>query len=168
LHVSAVIMRVLDITDTFNVTLYLFGQAFTFRSKWPYNEICVCLVRISISPFLQATKALRESRVIALLCFLDFCTRRGEGSASHPGRFLPPGKTRYPLYRRLGGPQGRSGQVRKISPSPGFDPRTVQSVASHYTDWDTRPTVANVCSINRVTLNVRDILTHNKKVWAKL
>jgi len=29
-----------------------------------------------------------------------------EGSASRPGRSLPPGKTRYPLYRRLGGPQG--------------------------------------------------------------
>ena len=29
-----------------------------------------------------------------------------------------PGITRYPLYRRLGGPQGRSGQVRKISPPP--------------------------------------------------
>jgi hypothetical protein len=33
---------------------------------------------------------------------------------------------RYPLYRRLGGPHGRSGQVRKISPPPGFDSRTVQ------------------------------------------
>jgi hypothetical protein len=32
----------------------------------------------------------------------------GEGSASRPGRFTP-GKTRYPLYRRLGGPQDRSG-----------------------------------------------------------
>ena len=40
----------------------------------------------------------------------------GEWSASHPGCSLPPGKTRYPLYRRLGGPQGRSGQVRKILP----------------------------------------------------
>ena len=39
---------------------------------------------------------------------------------------LPVGKTRYPLYRRLDGPQGRSGHVRKISPPPGFDPRTVQ------------------------------------------
>jgi len=29
---------------------------------------------------------------------------------------LAPGKTRYPLYRRLGGPQGQSGLVRKISP----------------------------------------------------
>ena len=58
----------------------------------------------------------------------------GEGSASRPGRSLPPGKTRYPLYRRLGGPQ-----VGKISPRPGFDPRTVQPVASRYTDWATRP-----------------------------
>jgi hypothetical protein len=64
----------------------------------------------------------------------------GEGSASRPGRSLPPGKTRYPLYRRLGGPQGRSGQVRIISPPPGFDPRTVQPVASRYTDYATRPT----------------------------
>ena len=46
----------------------------------------------------------------------------------------PPGKTRWPLYRRLGGPQGRSGRMRKISPSPGFDPRTVQPVASRYAD----------------------------------
>ena len=64
----------------------------------------------------------------------------GKGSASRPGRSLPPGKTWYPLYRRLGGPQGRSGQVRNISPPPGFDPRTVQPVASRYTDWATRPT----------------------------
>ena len=64
----------------------------------------------------------------------------GEGSASRPGRSLPPGKTQYPLYRRLGGPQGRSGQVRKISPPPGFDPWTVQPVASRYTDYATRPT----------------------------
>ena len=39
------------------------------------------------------------------------------------------------VYRRLRGPQGRSGQVWKISPPPGFDPRIVQSVASRYTDW---------------------------------
>jgi len=39
----------------------------------------------------------------------------GQGSASRPGLTLPLGKTRYPLYRRMGGPQGLSGQVRKIS-----------------------------------------------------
>ena len=81
----------------------------------------------------------RGSRGIALL-FLDHCTRRGEGSASRPGRSLPPGNTRYPLYRRLGVPQGWSGQVRKISPPPGFDPRTIQLVASRYTDYAIRPT----------------------------
>jgi len=48
----------------------------------------------------------------------------GEGSASRPGRSFPSGRTRYSLYRRLGGPQGRSRQVQKISPPPGFDPRT--------------------------------------------
>jgi len=64
----------------------------------------------------------------------------GEGSASNPGRYLPPGKTRYQFYRRQGGPQGRSGQVRKISPPPVFDLRTVQSVASRYTNYATWPT----------------------------
>ena len=59
----------------------------------------------------------------------------GEGSASRPGRSCPTGKSRYPLYRRLGGTQGRSGQVRKISPPPGFDLWTVQPAASRYTDW---------------------------------
>jgi hypothetical protein len=57
----------------------------------------------------------------------------GDGGQSHTPAALPPGKSRYPLDRRLGGPQGRSGQVRKISPAPGFDPR-IQPVASRYTD----------------------------------
>ena len=47
---------------------------------------------------------------------------------------LPPGMTQYPLYTRPGGPHGRSGRVRKISPPPGFDHRTVQPVASRYTE----------------------------------
>jgi len=54
-------------------------------------------------------------------------------STSRPGR-LTPGNPRFPLYRRLGGPQGRSGRVRKISLPSGFDPRTVQPLASRYTD----------------------------------
>src|SRR5215475_5253593 len=54
-------------------------------------------------------KTLRESRCIDLLCFYTSALEGGEGSASRPGRFLPPGKTRYPLYRRLGGPQERPG-----------------------------------------------------------
>jgi len=64
----------------------------------------------------------------------------GEGSVSRPSRSIPLGKTRYPLYRRLGGPQARSGQARKISPPPGFDPWTTQLIASPYTDYATWPT----------------------------
>jgi hypothetical protein len=54
---------------------------------------------------------------------------------------LPPRKTRYPLYNGyrvfsgVDGPQRRSGEEWKISPLPGFDPRTVQPVASRYTDY---------------------------------
>jgi hypothetical protein len=53
----------------------------------------------------------------------------GGWSTPSPGRY-----TRGPLNSRLGGPQGRSGRVRKISPPYGFDPRTVQPVASLHTD----------------------------------
>jgi hypothetical protein len=56
----------------------------------------------------------------------------GVGGQHHAPAALPPGITRY---RRLGRPRGRSGRVLKISPLPGFDPRTVQLQASRYTDW---------------------------------
>ena len=49
-----------------------------------------------------------------------------------PGRFIP-GNEPVPILQEAGGPQGRSGRVRKISPQPGFDPRTVLPVASRYT-----------------------------------
>ena len=54
----------------------------------------------------------------------------GEWSAERPGRTLPPGKTQYPFYRRLGGSQGRTGRAEILVP-PGFDPgpSSPQSVA---------------------------------------
>ena len=58
----------------------------------------------------------------------------GGWSTSRLGRFSPGKETRYLMYRRPGGPQDRSGRVRKISSLPGFDSRTVQSVDSRYTD----------------------------------
>ena len=50
------------------------------------------------------------------------------GGHYHAPAALPLGKTRYPLCRRLDGPQGRSERLRKISPPPppGFDPQTLQ------------------------------------------
>jgi len=58
----------------------------------------------------------------------------GLGGQCHAPADLPSGKTQYPLYRRLGEPQGWGGRMRKISPQTGFDPRTVQPVASRKTD----------------------------------
>ena len=52
-----------------------------------------------------------NSSIISLTSVLD-----GVGGQPHAPAALPPGKTRYPVYRRLGGPQGRFGLVRKISP----------------------------------------------------
>jgi len=52
----------------------------------------------------------------------------GEWSAARPGRTLPPGTTRYPFYRRLGGPQGWSGRAENLV-STGIRSRTVQTVA---------------------------------------
>ena len=57
------------------------------------------------------------------------------GGQRHAPAALSPGMTRYSLYRRLGRPQGRSDRVPKISPPPGFDPRTAKPVASNYTDY---------------------------------
>jgi len=56
----------------------------------------------------------------------------GEGQRHTPATLYPQEKTWYPLYMRLGGLQGRSGHILKISPPPGFDLRTVQHVASRY------------------------------------
>jgi hypothetical protein len=58
----------------------------------------------------------------------------GVGGQRHAPIAWPPGKTRYPLYRRLGWPQGPSGRARKISPLPAFEPWTVQPVASCCTE----------------------------------
>jgi len=52
------------------------------------------------------------------------------GGQRHAPAALPPEMTRYPWYRSLGGPQVRSGRLWKISPLPGFDPRTVQPLES--------------------------------------
>jgi len=42
------------------------------------------------------------------------------GGQRHAPAALTPGKIRYPLYRRLGGPQGQYGRVQKISPPTGI------------------------------------------------
>jgi len=53
----------------------------------------------------------------------------GEWSAARPSRTLPPGKARYPLYRGLGGPQGRSGRAENLIPDGA-----ARSSVRRYTD----------------------------------
>ena len=82
--------------------------------------------------------AKRVGRGIALQ-FHDRGTRRGWVVSSTPRPYFTPGKDPVPIvYRRLGGPQGRSGRAENLAP-PGFDPRNVQPVVSRYTDWATPP-----------------------------
>jgi len=58
---------------------------------------------------------LRYSCTISLISVLD-----GVGGQHHALAVLPLGKTRYPLYWMLGGPQGQCGQVHQDSiPRPG-------------------------------------------------
>ena len=65
----------------------------------------------------------------------NLCARWGVGRQRHAPSALPPGKPRYPLYRKLGGLQGRSGWVRKISHPLGLNPLDRPGpVASRYTD----------------------------------
>jgi len=71
----------------------------------------------------------------------------GEWSAARPDRILPPGKTRYPFYRRLVEPQGRSGRAENLVPT-GIRSRIVEPVVSRYTDLATRPTTFMMQLIN--------------------
>ena len=90
----------------------------------------------------QAIKARKGNRSTALLFALTSALN-GVGDQRHAPAALTPGKTRYPLNRKLRGPQDRSRRVRKTSPLTGFDPRTVQPVASSYTDYDVTTHLSN-------------------------
>jgi hypothetical protein len=102
------------------LTIYWKGS---WVSTWAYVKL-----KFTLEKFM---KAQRVCRIIALF-FLwprHYMCLGGQSYASAAWR---PGKTRYPLYGRLGGPQGLSGQVCNIL-SLVFDPRAVQPVANRYT-----------------------------------
>jgi hypothetical protein len=81
--------------------------------------------------FCTGRTAHRRSRGIALL-FHDQRHYKGvRGQRHDPAALYPREKPGTHCTR---GWVGLSGQVRKMSPPPGFDPRTVQPVASRYTD----------------------------------
>ena len=85
----------------------------------------------------------RGSRGIALP-FHNRALEGAEGSASRPGRSLPPGKNRYLCTGGWVAPRTGLDICGKSRPPPGFDPRTVQPVASSYSDYATRPVEGRV------------------------
>ena len=80
----------------------------------------------------------------------------GEWSAARPGRTLPPGKTRHPFYRRLGGGQGRSERAENLVPT-GIRSRTVQPVAQLLYRLS-YPTHANISTLPIIQVKISDIL----------
>ena len=117
-------------------------QNFTLLTAYRAVCVCVCVcvcVYIYIYIYIYIYKGVKWSRYrpgvaqrvgrdIALL-FHDRGTRRGWVVSSTPRPHFTPGKTQYPFYRRLGGPQGRSGRAESLVPI-GIRSRTVQPVQS--------------------------------------
>jgi hypothetical protein len=58
----------------------------------------------------------------------------GVSGQHHAPAALPLERDPVPIVQEARWAPGRSGRVRKISPSPEFDPQTFQPVASRYTD----------------------------------
>jgi hypothetical protein len=107
----------------------------TFMKITDFRNIMACILVCKKVKFAleQAMKTQRGSRGIAVL-FLTLVLDRSGWLTPCSSCFTVGKETWYPLYRRLGGPQGRSGWVQKISPPLVFDPQTILPVASHYID----------------------------------
>ena len=76
----------------------------------------------------------RRSRGIALL-FLDHGTRRGWGVSVTAQPLFTPRKDLVPIVQEAGWAPGPVWTGAENLARSGFDPRTIQPVASHYSDW---------------------------------
>jgi hypothetical protein len=129
------ISAVLATARTIEGSIMYFSSSLQRSHRWvPPNLYQWVKVKVKVKVTLERAMKGPERKqmyrsTLSLTSALD-----GVGGKRRAPAALTPGKTRYPLYRRPGGPQGRAGLVRKISPLPGFDSWTVQPVASRYTD----------------------------------
>ena len=142
--VSAVIVSIIIHKDTY---VCIFGN---YRTKFSYaHAFCSLMVGVKVKVKCSRYRPGVAQTVVRdiILLFHDRGTRRGEWSAARPGRALSPGKTRYQLHRRLGGPQCRSGRAENLAPT-GIRSQTLQPVVSRYTNWATRPTNGRSIDIN--------------------
>jgi len=91
--------------------------------EWATGPTMVKCTLIEALRLCPGSRAHRGNRGTALL-FLGHGTSRGWGVSVTSRPLFTPGKTRYPFYRRLGGPQVRSGMSEVLVPS-GIRSRTV-------------------------------------------
>jgi hypothetical protein len=81
----------------------------------------------------------RYSSTLSLTSALD----GGQWLTSRPGRFTPV-RNPVPIIQDVGWAPGPvSTGAKNLASQPGFDPRSVQPVASRYTDYATRHTIIN-------------------------
>jgi len=93
-----------------------------------------------------------------------------EWSAARPGRTLPPGKTRYPLYRRLGGLQGRSGWAEKSRPHRYSIPdRPARSQLLYWLSYPAHNYISLLSIVQVTYCQMSGLLLENKLeiIWRK-
>jgi len=98
---------------------------------------------------------------IALL-FLDHGTGRGWGVSIMPRPLFTPEKDPVSIVQEAVLTPGPVWAGAEILARPGFHPRTVQPVASRYTDWATQPTQTTEYNLNKIILEkwiLQDICT---------
>jgi len=84
-------------------------------------------------------------------------TRRGLGVSVTPRPLFTPGKDLVPIVQEAGRAPGPVWTgAENLAPPPGFDLRTIQPVASRYTDYATRPTRYKIlhCKVTCLACNL--------------
>jgi hypothetical protein len=94
-YVTTVSSLIICVLKSFTTLFEVYQQ---FKKK-PFHFSPIFLVEVS--PFLQTTKALKNSRVITLLC-LDLGTKKGVRGQFHAPAALPPGKDPVPIVQETG------------------------------------------------------------------
>jgi hypothetical protein len=140
-HFSSVLLNV----DQFEVTFHFLSR-YTILSKSIHVDLCFidegkvhpCTGTEALYRLCTGCTACRGSRGIALL-FHDHGNRSGRGFSVTPRPLFTPGKDPVAIVQEAGWAPGPVWTGAENLAPPGFDPRTVQPVASRYTDYATRP-----------------------------
>jgi hypothetical protein len=109
--------------------MLVLAEKYKFWSTMTYSKV-------KVIP-LHAQQAQRRTRGIALCMPTRPGPKRRWIVSAKPWPLYSRDGDRYPSSRKLGGALGPVSCVRKISPSPGVELETVQSVARRYTDYTT-------------------------------